>query len=65
MNRSKKHLTWGMILSVIGLAGILYNFIFEIEFASRVVNFLVGFVFGISLGMGTVFLLNSLRKSAS
>ena len=62
MDGGKKYMGWGLLLTFVGLAGILYNFLFGIEFSGRVVSFVTGFVFGISLGMGAAFLLYSLRK---
>lgn len=65
MDGSRKRLGWGLLLTFVGIAGILYNFVFGFDFAGRVVSFLTGFLFGISLGMGIAFLLYSIRKPTS
>lgn len=52
--KSKKALMWGVILSIIGLLGIVYNFLFGFEFSGRVIAFSIGFFFGLSLGLGLV-----------
>jgi len=58
--KSKRAIIWGIILTVIGVVGILYNFIFGFEFASRVLAFLTGFVSGVCLGLGSVLLVFNL-----
>ena len=52
--RSKQALVWGIILTVIGVLGIAYNFVCGIELSSRVLSFLAGFICGVCLGFGGV-----------
>ncbi|MBN1211018.1 MAG: hypothetical protein JXA92_00430 [candidate division Zixibacteria bacterium] len=52
--KSKQVLVWGVILTLIGILGIVYNFAFGFGFSSRLLSFSAGFVCGICLGFGGV-----------
>ena len=58
--KSKQALVWGVILTLIGILGIAYNFAFGFELSSRILTFLTGFVCGICLGFGVVLVIFNL-----
>jgi hydrogenase/urease accessory protein HupE len=58
--KSKQALVWGIVLSLIGILGILYNFAFGFDFSSRILSFLAGFVCGVCLGFGVVLVIFNL-----